>query len=1116
MRTRGHELEGLLELPSITDEAARRAVFRKAFAELARAASSWDGPPLEGIAPLALLRGVRIALDRGLLDDLDWLDPSAVAVALYELGTVLPPGFEQREVGRRLFARLHDGAAPVVAAVGTRMARASRTGLRGGSLRARIALLFSTSGSDPGVGGGSVAGAAGRSDAGALAYTLIRRRELAREFVVAPSTGSLAARRFAARIFERAATYAARRSSEGDDHAPRIFGSGTAASAFARLLADREPLVWRHAAIARGILAGVASPWWKAIIDDLHPRVSPTEWRRGATGLAAAVATSPERALRRARDLLASPLVGHDPGLPSTVAWALGPALEVEPESALELLSTAVDLDAAGVGEGLAPIARAIAATGPAGAALLSRVRAAMRARIDETEDRAERISLVASERELDPARALHDGVAAAVARALELFETSSARDAHAAALEALERAKESIARLEEANDPKQALVLLRDLDLGLLEAGALPDLLLLGGPRDEARRATLDDIHDRLGRWLLSHERQPASEVGTSARRLRALLHLLDEGGPTDDDDLRTPMIGARRTEAATVLLRRLAVDGKTPLHRTLCATLARALDAMVRDGTCEPTDLLVVIASGDTTPTDVATIAEASMDPDVEALLGAFAKAARIALGELPPVSTTGSSDPPPSRDAAKGFVEGPNGAPIEALLDLAAALGEDGSGRAEALRGGLVRLARALRAIDVAEARRAFEGADSIFDALSSAVVGYEQIASAARRRVLGIDPVASVERASVLRAHLGRLGDRDDAIARQAARAASAIVEEVLPVPLASVVRNVLSHAVTLPFEGAPGARPLEAAPEALPAWLGPRRTIGGFSVVKPLGGGAAASVFVAKRTEERRDPNAERFALKVPDYDGAAARTLSEQEFGELFRAEASALLGLPPHPNLARFVTFDLGAKPKPILVMELIEGPTLEGALAARDLGPTCGRAFSILDGVLGALEVMHGHGIGHLDLKPSNVILRRGEVPTLVDFGLAGRKLRPGCATGPYGAPEVWGVLPESFVGDPPPSAADVYAFGALAFELLTGVVLFDAPTEVATIARHVSHDGHPEGLDRIAAVRPLVELLEHTLRADPRARWTVPQIRAALRVVARVTSTFAWPLA
>jgi hypothetical protein len=134
--------------------------------------------------------------------------------------------------------------------------------------------------------------------------------------------------------------------------------------------------------------------------------------------------------------------------------------------------------------------------------------------------------------------------------------------------------------------------------------------------------------------------------------------------------------------------------------------------------------------------------------------------------------------------------------------------------------------------------------------------------------------------------------------------------------------------------------------------ALPDWLLPRRTIGSFYVVSSLGGGGASSVFVARRVEARHNSKAELYALKVPKYDATVARSLSEQEFLDLFRQEAGALLSLPKHPNLARFVNFDAEARPKPILVMELIPGNSLE-RVVRRGL-MTVKAAFQFLDGIL------------------------------------------------------------------------------------------------------------------------------------------------------------------
>ena len=283
-------------------------------------------------------------------------------------------------------------------------------------------------------------------------------------------------------------------------------------------------------------------------------------------------------------------------------------------------------------------------------------------------------------------------------------------------------------------------------------------------------------------------------------------------------------------------------------------------------------------------------------------------------------------------------------------------------------------------------------------------------------------------------------------------------------------------------------------------DRLPAWLPARRTIGGFYVVRSLGSGGGGSVLVVNRVEDRHDPNAERFALKVPDYNATAARSISQEQFLKLFRDEASALIMMPNHSHLARFVTFDLSARPLPILVMELIEGVTLERLVES--LAFDMKRCLKALDDVLAGLEAMHELGTGHLDIKPSNVVLRRGNEAVLVDFGLSGRNIRPGCGTGPYGAPEVWGVVPDGYVAMPP--AADVYSFACLAFEVLTGTVLFEAPNEVAQIAMHVAHDGEPERMRLLAtnpAIRPLVEVLGGALRRDPRERPTAAELRREL---------------
>ncbi|HTA21599.1 MAG TPA: protein kinase, partial [Polyangia bacterium] len=347
----------------------------------------------------------------------------------------------------------------------------------------------------------------------------------------------------------------------------------------------------------------------------------------------------------------------------------------------------------------------------------------------------------------------------------------------------------------------------------------------------------------------------------------------------------------------------------------------------------------------------------------------------------------------------------------------------------------------------------------------------------------------------------------------------------------PAGIGDAVARVLSRLGDVPrdrlSDGAP-ARPLavdHSAPRLkLPAWLPPSRLLGGFYVQRPLSSGAAGSVFVAQRAHERHDDDAETYALKVPSYNGQNSRTLTEQEFLSLFREEAGALLTLAPHTNLAGFVTFDAVARPKPILVMELVAGASLERVIDKRDLSTAT--VFSILDGIASGLGAMHAQGLGHLDIKPANIIMRPPQAdlvpesplgsPVLVDFGLAGRKIRPGCASPHYGAPEVWDP---GMYGSHEPTAADVYGFCCLAYELFMGRPLFAADTLPALIGCHFEHDGNPAGLAGLQAndaLAPLAQILGAGLAPNPRGRATIVEIRDALRDLKPTFRGAAWPLA
>ncbi|HTU62640.1 MAG TPA: protein kinase, partial [Polyangiales bacterium] len=524
------------------------------------------------------------------------------------------------------------------------------------------------------------------------------------------------------------------------------------------------------------------------------------------------------------------------------------------------------------------------------------------------------------------------------------------------------------------------------------------------------------------------------------------------------------------------------------------------------------ELSDALIAVADHVLSAHDVATVAEASMLVDFQRSLTAYAQLMRFC-----------ERAEPTGRHARFG---------IDALRELGQSLPWANTLRVSALRGHLLTVARWLE--EIAGSQGLIElttgaGRDRV-TALDSSVTALCRLVRGARRRLSGRTTIALREGGTLepLALALERAEREGSDPLRRALAIAHETLHAELPEPIAKTLMLVLQRLEQLPLrvEVTSERRSTSFAPSVpkeapLPAWLTGRRTLGGFYVLHALGTGGVGSVFVVKRVEERHRDDAVRFALKVPDYSAEAARTLSEEQFLQLFQQEAGALLALPRHANLAAFVTFDAGARPKPILVMELVEGPTLERVLERGDL--TLSSALTLLDGIGAGLEAMHHVGIGHLDLKPSNVILRsqqraNGEVitPVLVDFGLAGRHLRPGCGTGLYGAPEIWGLIPPGH--QPKPASADVYSFACLIYEVLTGKPLFDEDNELAVINAHLSHDGYPSALRNLAGRggrQELCELLFNGLRSHPAERINIAEIRDGLRELAPALRKHGWPL-
>ena len=804
--------------------------------------------------------------------------------------------------------------------------------------------------------------------------------------------------------------------------------------------------------------------------------------------------------------------------------FGLPRAAEVEPEGVEELLEHLVRVGGLDAAEALVDLRRErIAPEFGSWAANFARarLREGLRRETSPDDGRTALIQAVIDDLEPDPAlrrQSLRDLIGAALDAFVEDGPAAAGRAAH----EVLVQAEAKVSLLEQCQTDEQlgrqhAFRALRELDLALLESDTLGNLLLLGtrGEGPDAIFEPLGDLFQRLTNWLVIHEGDAILEEGPVAhftvrlRRLRTLLHLVDADGAHMDD--RQELLRSRRLGTTRILLARARDDTAKSLRRALCAATARACDALVRDEMVDVSDVVLAAGTYLQDASDLETLAEASMVPDAEAALLAYAALDR-AVTDAP--------------NSGKGLRTS-----LDALAQVANDLPVASSQRVEALRAALLDFGRALEMVAGASSLRelAEDTKDSPLASFESAVQTLAKLVNGARRR-LG-EPMDDEAPAS------GPAIRMVDICVERALRDAPGSIEDSLstarhtlhwelPRTLANIALFTLERLARLPldaprrsFTSFMPAPPKEAP---LPAWMPPSRTIGGFYVTRAIGGGAVGSVFVAKRTEDRHESHAEEFALKVPEYSGAAARTLSEQEFLRLFREEAGALLMLPEHENIARFVTFDVGARPKPILVMELVQGPNLDRMLEAGDLDMA--RAIELLDGIAAGLEAMHGAGVAHLDLKPSNVIIRDPDglagpalpdAPVLVDFGLAGRQIRPGCGTAEYGAPEVWGMSP---TGPSTASAADIYAFGCLAYEVLTRATLFEGPNEIALITQHVAHDGQPGGVGMLGQdprTRALSDLLSASLRREPSARATASQLRQGLAELKPQLSQLAWPL-
>ena len=268
-------------------------------------------------------------------------------------------------------------------------------------------------------------------------------------------------------------------------------------------------------------------------------------------------------------------------------------------------------------------------------------------------------------------------------------------------------------------------------------------------------------------------------------------------------------------------------------------------------------------------------------------------------------------------------------------------------------------------------------------------------------------------------------------------------------------------------------------------------LNPGTELGAYQILALIGSGGMGEVYRARDAKLERD-----VAIKILPRDFA-----KDPERRTRFEREARTLASLN-HPNIAHIYGVQ-EAEGNVAIVMELVEGEDLAARIARGPLSWTDARP--IARQIAEALDTAHDRAIVHRDLKPANVRITLDETVKILDFGLAkavgagdtpahDAALSPTITSPSTRAGTILGtaayMAPEQAKGKPVDKRADIWAFGVVLFEMLTGRSPFAADSAVESLGLLVMKD--PDWSALHPSVPPhIVELMKRCLVKDPKGR-------------------------
>ncbi|MBP1659662.1 MAG: serine/threonine protein kinase, partial [Candidatus Aminicenantes bacterium] len=273
----------------------------------------------------------------------------------------------------------------------------------------------------------------------------------------------------------------------------------------------------------------------------------------------------------------------------------------------------------------------------------------------------------------------------------------------------------------------------------------------------------------------------------------------------------------------------------------------------------------------------------------------------------------------------------------------------------------------------------------------------------------------------------------------------------------------------------------------------------------YRIIEKIGEGGMGAVYKAVDTHLDRP-----VAVKVLPPDKVADRERQVR-----FAQEAKAASALR-HPNIV--VIHDIASdRDLDFIVMELVEGRSLDQIVGRKGLklGETLGYAVQIADGLAKA----HAAGIVHRDIKPTNIMVTGDGLVKILDFGLAKlAEAAPGDGAGPtltmgldekprtqegYVVGTAAYMSPEQAEGNKVDARSDIFSFGAVLYEMLTGRKAFGRESQIKTLAAVLNEEPAPASGVSEGVPAEVERVLNRCLRKDPQRRWqTMSDLKVALQ--------------